>query len=523
MDYFSIGGIAVVVAVLGIFVFILSQFCHCSVAPMSNPSRVCSFPTESYAVLGVDEWTELPFLVATDGTLSFVDLAGKRGVQTVAPGFETTKTFSAYHYDQAHQEVLFATSDGTFAIVKIEYKTTFSGAIRTVVAQPKAGPFLPLGQPGFPIKRIAYGDAGSQKLVAAIQEVDGALEVHAASLSQQRTLLGAGKTTIDQTYNLSAMIQGHPQEVVVNAQADGVVVSTQEGEVYYFYHVGNDLSLRQRFVPFQDLADPTITSMDFLFGSVSLVFGNASGANRIFSLYVPEGGTERLFGHTKTFPALPGAPSFYAMSLRNKAFLTGTGAVASLRYGTTEAIRWQQTLPFTVAQALMGGKYSSLLFLDTTNRLRLPTRRSPSRVRSEGALRQSLVRRVAQPAYVWQSTGGTDDVEPKLSLIPLIIGSLKGTVYAMLFAVPIALLAAIYTSQFLDPNGVPHEADHGNHGVAAFRDSGISGSPMVGTTARNACALVLTHAGVYTSRRLPVWQCLEYAADGVSQVDQAGL
>ena len=43
-------------------------------------------------------------------------------------------------------------------------------------------------------------------------------------------------------------------------------------------------------------------------------------------------------------------------------------------------------------------------------------------------------------------------MEPKLSLIPLIIGSLKGTVYAMLFAVPIALLAAIYTSQFLDPN-----------------------------------------------------------------------
>lgn len=307
--------------------------------------------------------------MAPDGTLSFVDLAGKRGVQTAAPGFESAKTFSAYHYDQAHQEVLFATTDGTFAIVKIEYKVTFDGALRTVMAQPKAGPFLPLGQAGFPIKRIAYGDAGSQKLVAAIQDVDGALEVHAASLSQQRTLLGAGKTTIDRTYNLSALIQGHPQVVVVNAQADGVVVSTQEGEVYYFYHVGNNLQLRQRFVPFQDLADLTITSMDFLFGSVSLVFSSASGANRVFSLYVPEGGTERLFGHTKTFPALPGAPNFYAMSLRNKAFLTGTGAVASLRYGTTEAIRWQQPLPFTVVHALVGSKYNSLLFLDTTNRL----------------------------------------------------------------------------------------------------------------------------------------------------------
>src|SRR5690606_3766803 len=33
----------------------------------------------------------------------------------------------------------------------------------------------------------------------------------------------------------------------------------------------------------------------------------------------------------------------------------------------------------------------------------------------------------------------------------LVIGSLKGTFYAMVFAVPIALLAAIYTSQFLKP------------------------------------------------------------------------
>ncbi len=454
MTYFiSVGGIAVVVAVLGIFVFILFQILPLFHGAHIKSLRSVQLPSQSYAVLGVDEWTELPFLVATNGTLSFVDLAGKRGVQTVAPGFETAKTFSAYYYDQAHQEVLFATSDGTFALVKIEYKATFGGAIRTVVAQPKAGPFLPLGQPGFPIKRIAYGDAGSQKLVAAIQEVDGALEVHAASLSQQRTLLGAGKTTIDKTYNLSAMIQGHPQAVVVNAQADGVVVSTQEGEVYYFYYVGNDLSLRQSFVPFKDLSNPAIASMNFLFGSVSLVFGSASGANRVFSLYVPEGGTERLFGYTKAFPALPGATSYYAMSLRNKAFLTGTGAVASLRYGTTETIRWQQTLPFTVKQALIGSKYNCLLFLDTTSRLHIYKLDDPHPESGMHALFGKIwYEGVAQPAYVWQSTGGTDDVEPKLSLIPLIIGSLKGTVYAMLFAVPIALLAAIYTSQFLDPN-----------------------------------------------------------------------
>ena len=88
--------------------------------------------------------------------------------------------------------------------------------------------------------------------------------------------------------------------------------------------------------------------MDFLVGSVSLVFGNASGADRILaSMYQKVALRERLFGHTEYFPALPGAPASI-LSLRNKAFLTGTGTVASLRYGTTETIRWQQTLPFTV-------------------------------------------------------------------------------------------------------------------------------------------------------------------------------
>ncbi len=53
------------------------------------------------------------------------------------------------------------------------------------------------------------------------------------------------------------------------------------------------------------------------------------------------------------------------------------------------------------------------------------------------------------PAFVWQSTGGSDSFESKMSLIPLIFGTLKATFYAMLFALPVAVLSAIYTSQFM--------------------------------------------------------------------------
>ena len=54
-------------------------------------------------------------------------------------------------------------------------------------------------------------------------------------------------------------------------------------------------------------------------------------------------------------------------------------------------------------------------------------------------------------SHVWQSTGGTDEFEPKLGMWPLVFGTLKATFYCMLIAIPIALLAAIYTSEFLPP------------------------------------------------------------------------
>jgi phosphate transport system permease protein len=55
------------------------------------------------------------------------------------------------------------------------------------------------------------------------------------------------------------------------------------------------------------------------------------------------------------------------------------------------------------------------------------------------------------PAHVWQSSSGSDDFEPKYGLVPLIFGTLKATTYSLLFGVPIALLAAVYTSEFLHP------------------------------------------------------------------------
>ncbi|MFG0605828.1 ABC transporter permease subunit [Vibrio mimicus] len=56
-----------------------------------------------------------------------------------------------------------------------------------------------------------------------------------------------------------------------------------------------------------------------------------------------------------------------------------------------------------------------------------------------------------EPEFVWQSTSANDDFEAKFSLVPIAFGTLKAAAFAMLFAVPIAVLGAIYTAYFMTP------------------------------------------------------------------------
>ncbi|ORM70666.1 phosphate ABC transporter permease [Pantoea wallisii] len=56
-----------------------------------------------------------------------------------------------------------------------------------------------------------------------------------------------------------------------------------------------------------------------------------------------------------------------------------------------------------------------------------------------------------QPDWVWQSTAAGDSYQAKFSLVPMVIGTLKAAVLALLFATPLALAAAMYTAWFMSP------------------------------------------------------------------------
>ena len=55
------------------------------------------------------------------------------------------------------------------------------------------------------------------------------------------------------------------------------------------------------------------------------------------------------------------------------------------------------------------------------------------------------------PEYIWQSSSASSEFEPKFSLTPLAFGTLKAAFYAMLFAMPLGIMGAIYTAYFMAP------------------------------------------------------------------------
>ena len=459
MNHFiKVGGLSIIVAVSLIFVFILIQIFPLFRGARVEPERTLGVPSGAYITLGSDEWSELPFLLSADGTLLFMDTTDPeqphhRGNFVRKPKIAEAGEIAAIQYNPYASHLVLGTADGGFGIVNIRYRASHPprGGREVQISLDETA-VMRIGQEGHPLRVIAFGDRGDRKLLAAMQSIDGEYALHAVSLSQRQTLMGPGELTVDRTYDLTEFVNQRPAFLLVPSDADGIIVGQIDGTVVYLHFDGRVFTHRQSFDPFGDLEDARIASMDFLLGDVSLVLSSHAGAHRVFSLFRDPELDMRIWGHTKTFPDLPGPATFFSAAMRNKGFLTGRERFASLRYSTTENIRWEAELPFEIVKGTIGPRYNRLLFLDTEDQLHFYHLRDPhpqagwrtyfGRIQYEGR---------AQPEFAWQSTGGRDDFERKLSLVPLIIGTLKGTVYAMVFALPIALLAAIYTSQFLKP------------------------------------------------------------------------
>jgi phosphate transport system permease protein len=451
-----LGGVLVVTSVLGIFIFIFLQIWPLFGSAKVAESMEFQLPQDArFDILGMDEWGSMPFLLDSEGRMSVVDTRnGSVDAVAVRWNRKPEGSITASSLNKREGKMVLGTSQGEFLFLSPNYSSRpAKDGERDITLAPEASEPLPIGTPGLPVVDIAYGDSGTQKLVCALQAGEEGNTVTAQLFKRKRSLLGAGKEVLADTFDLTPLLPDRPTRVFVPATGDSITVLTAGGRVILLaLRDTGRFEMLQNFQPFGDKRDPHVNAANFIFGDVSLAVASDAGANRVFSLYYPPGGGDRIYGLTHDFPPLGASPVFLVSTLRNKAFLLGGGDRISLRYSTTDTVRWTAQVPFQASKAVINAKYNRIAILDNVNRLHLFDLDDPHPDSGWKALFGKVwYEGSPEPKWEWQSTGGSDDFEPKYSLVPLIFGTLKGTFYAMILSVPIALLAALYTSQFLEP------------------------------------------------------------------------
>jgi len=459
-NFIRIGGIGIIGAIFCIFLFILIQILPLFQNAKVQEGIVIQTGLENFDTAGIDEWGELPFLATKDGVFRFYNTLNKEGekpsnspVLELNAGFEEGETYDIVHYNPGTSTAIFGGQEGRCRMVKIQYKANFDDQQgRTIEASLESGAPFQIGKAGAPILAFDFYDVPGERIVAAIQKGEEGNELNILRFKAKKALFGSGKLQREKEYALTGELDAEPQSVLVNGLGTAILVGDKEGKFHYFAKSGAEITHAQTFVPFTE-SEGTLGKMNWLLGKISVVVTSSKGHVRILSMSLNEK-TEELQYHTlQDVRKLEGPSSFFSASLRNRAFLHGEGKKAFLEYATTGKTRWETELPVEPQIAFIGPKYDRMGFVGKDASLHLYMLDDPH---PESGLRAFFGKvwyeGQPQPKYLWQSTGSGSSFEPKLSMIPLLAGSFKGTFYALIFAVPIAVLAAAYTSQFLQPS-----------------------------------------------------------------------
>jgi len=449
-----VGGVGVVLAVFGMLAFLIVQvfplFIGATVAPISAltvPATAMGF--------GEDEYGEVPFVVLADGSLVFQ--RSKDGTKALdwAPSLGNRRVSSVKTYPRTGL-VFLGLSDGTVMEVRVSYRSTFDAAGKRTI-EPSVAALEPvaIGKPGLPCLDVWNAKGSLSRLLLVRQEDNGKPLLTAVRLTERKGLGGKARVVVSDPFVVAADAPTISQ-ILLPSTAESLIVVGKSGEVRAYADDGANFSFLQSFVPFKESRDPAVASAGLIFGNVSVVFVGRDGSQQVWSMYPqlqPDGKSLRRWGKIHEGEVLAGAGEGVYAAEGNKCYLAVAGGRLQLRNMTTGTLRWEGEAPAgSIRQVAFSGNYDRFTALSADGKLHRWSIEDHHPESSWGAFFGKIWYEGATgPDYTWQSSSGSDEFEAKYSMMPLIYGTAKGTFFALLFALPIALTAAIYVSQFLRP------------------------------------------------------------------------
>jgi phosphate transport system permease protein len=245
---------------------------------------------------------------------------------------------------------------------------------------------------------------------------------------------------------------GHPRFVRLTDRGTNLAVAWGDGTLERWSVRRLDAPVRAETA---DLVPGSreLTALEVLLGGVTLIAGDSAGGLAGWFV-IPDpmasDGTRLVRGHA--FPAEHSDPiRLIASSGRERVFVAATdaGRVRALHMTSEKVLARVDSTASPLRALALSPRNDRIVAAGPGGVDVWPFDPKHPQVSLASLFLPVAYERYPEPAFVWQSSSGTDEFEPKLSLVPLVFGTIKATLYAMWMAVPLALLAALFTSEFL--------------------------------------------------------------------------
>ncbi|MFQ5716249.1 MAG: ABC transporter permease subunit [Nitrospinales bacterium] len=448
---FTLGGGTVIVAIFSILLVILAAVYPLFAKPKVHLDQAFSFANKGSVFLaaGVDERREIVYGVAESGLHLF---SLKENGPLVSPNIpELGKTQVVAAVKPGRNFLVLGLSDGRVLPIQIRFEAVFSKGKRNINVKLEVEDPIQIAPQGAPVLKLASISDDNGFRVAA---VTAPKTIALATITERETMMGTRiRKEYKKRFELSA--KGKITSLLMATESNALLVGTSSGQILRV-----DLGEPDEDEVRVDVMGATmgenvgVSSLGFLVGGQTLVAGDEAGRISSYQFFERDDGKFKM-AKIHSFEPHEKPVTIFDASSRNRGFITGdSGGTLRYHFGTSGLTQF--TLPMKerdgLVLAALAPKANGLVLVDAAGRFFNWALDHPHPEISW----QTLFGKVAyesypQPEYVWQSTGGTDEFESKFSLVPLVYGALKGTFYAILFAVPLAVFGAFYTSQFMHP------------------------------------------------------------------------
>lgn len=279
---------------------------------------------------------------------------------------------------------------------------------------------------------------------------------------KRRENILTGKVTVRRTasvipYN-AAEHHERPEWLLLSGLGDTVCVVWRDGTLLRFDTRNFSSPALIERIDLVPEPDRTLTAVQLLLGRTTILAGDSSGRIRAwFPAFSPNNPSQTFLTAAHEFKG-PAAVRALASSARIRMIAAGyeNGRVDLFHVTSQKQLAHLDASEAPVEALAIAPKDDALLAMTQKHLVRWTIDPQHPEVTPAALFMPVWYESAAGPEPVWQSSSGTDDFEPKFGLMPLIFGTLKATLFSMLFGVPVALLAAVFTSEFLSPRAKIH-------------------------------------------------------------------